>query len=403
MSTYSNIPTSVTSNKTVTAFDNYYSQPIEIDPSVLAAITGYFTSKGFGEVSSESIAVIIITQSKKDGYNPMRILDTLRGLSNVDLSALVSEILNYNRFKTSSLGVAQTIVPNGEVYRNIVDTPSLPKYYNVTPSATVVNEGYPVTFTINTVNVANDTTLYWTLSGTNITTDDFVDSITSGSVIIDRGSASVTINIKLDSSLENNETLNFNLRRKSINGPIVATASTLINNTAFSFPADYIVLEYIFLSGLDLDTRTRIAFPAIGSYSGWGFTDIVPDLLEWGGDNTGIGTEAALLKTSNFRNQYPSIENITVDCRAQWYTLSSTDPVGLKIKMYIGGTMVKDVATFNWTNPTATASYVLDVNLKVISGLSQDANSIGARIATFKYNLVTGQGYLDPTDTTVYT
>jgi hypothetical protein len=401
MSTYSNIPVSVTDNQTVQAFNNYYSQPIEVNASVLAAITGYFTSKGFGKVASESIAVIIITQSKQDGYNPMRILDTLRGLNDVDLSALVSEILNYNRFKTSSLGFAQTIVPNGEVYRNIVDTPSLPKFYSVVASASTINEGDSVTFTINTVNVANGTTLYWTLAGTGITVDD-LDSETSGSVIINDSTASVTISTKLDTQFESNETLIFNLRKKSVNGSIVASASTLINNTSFSFLADYIVIEYTFLTGRDLDTRTRIALPAIGDYSGWGFVDLVPNLLEWGGDNTGIGTETALLKVANFRSQYPSVENIIVDCRAQWYNQVSSDPVGLKISMYIGGTMIKDEDNFNWTNPTATATQILDVNLKVISLFSQESADIGQRISTFNYNLVTGEGYLDPTDTTVY-
>jgi hypothetical protein len=401
MSTYSNIPVSVTENQTVQAFDNYYSQPIEVNASVLAAITGYFTSKGFGQVASESIAVIIISQSKKDGYNPMRILDTLRGLNDVDLSALVSEILNYNRFKTSSLGFAQTIVPNSEVYRNIVDTPSLPKFYSVVASAETINEGDSVTFTINTINVANGTTLYWTLSGTGITAGDF-DSETSGSVTINDSTASVTIYTKLDTQVELNETLIFNLRKKSVNGSIVASASTLINNTSFSFLADYIVIEYKFLTGRDLDTRTRIALPALGSYSGWGFVDIVSNLLEWGGDNTGTGTETALLKVENFRGQYPSIENITVDCRAQWYNIPSSDPVGLKVSMYIGGAMVKDVDNFNWTNPTATSTLTLDVNLKTISLLTQDPADIGERIATFKYNLVTGEGYLDPSDTTVY-
>ena len=401
MSTYSNIPTSVTSNSTVQAFDTYYSQPIEVDASVLAAITGYFTSKGFGQVASESIAVIIIRQSKQDGYNPMRILDTLRGLNDVDLSALVSEILNYNRFKTSSLGYAQTIVPNSEVYRNIVDTQTLPKFYSVVSSADVINEGDSVTFTINTVNVSNGTTLYWTLSGTGITLEDLDGSETSGSVTINNSTASVTIRTGLDSQVETNETLIFNLRKKSINGTIVASASTLINNTSFSFLADYIVIEYKFLTGRDLDTRTRIALPAIGDYSGWGFDDIVPDLLEWGGDNTGIGTETVLLKVANFRSQYPSVEDIIIDCRAQWYNQSSTDPVGLKISMYIGGTMVKD--EFDWINPTATSTQTLDVNLTVISVLSQEPADIGQRIATFKYNLSTGEGYLDPTDTTIYT
>jgi hypothetical protein len=401
MTTYSNIPTSVTANQTVQAFDNYYAQPVDIDASTLAAITGYFTSKGFGQVASESIAVIIISQSKRDGYNPMRILDTLRGLNSVDLSALVSEILNYNRFKTSSLGFAQTIVPNGEVYRNIVDTPSSPKFYSVTASVDTVNEGNPVTFTINTVNVTNGTRLYWTLSGDGISADDFVENTTSGSVIINGDTAAVTINVRLDDTIESNETLTFNLRKKSLNGPIVATASVLINNTSFLFAADYIVIEYIFLTGRDLDTRTRIALPAIGTYTGWGFGELNPELLEWGGDNTGTGTEAVLFKVNNFKSLYPSINEVILDCRAMWYNQASTDPVGLKISLYVGGTMERD--NFNWINPTATSSQILDVNLKVISAFSQEPADIGERIATFKYNLVTGQGYLDPTDTRIYT
>jgi hypothetical protein len=400
MSTYSNIPTSITVNQTVQAFDNYYSQPIEIDASTLAAITGYFTSKGFGQVASESIAVIIITQSKSDGYNPMRILDTLRGLSSVDLSALVSEILNYNRFKTSSLGFAQTIVPNSEVFRNIIDAPSLPKFYSVTASASTVNEGDSITFTINTVNIANGTTLYWTISGDGITVDDFEETAINGEVLIFDGTASVTVTTTLDDSVEDNELLTFNLRKKSINGPIVASASTLINNTSFSFAADHIVIEYLFLTGRDLDTRTRIALPAIGTYTGWGFGELNPELIAWGGDNTGTGTESVLFKANNFRSLYPSVEEVILDCRALWYSIVGDDPVGLKISMYTGGTMI--INNFNWINPTATSSYVLDVNLKNISLLSQDPLNIGERLATLKYNLVTNKGYLDPTDTTIY-
>ena len=49
----------------------------------------------------------------------MQILDTLKGFDNVEISALVSEILNYNRFKTSFLGYTQSFVINDEVLRNI--------------------------------------------------------------------------------------------------------------------------------------------------------------------------------------------------------------------------------------------------------------------------------------------
>jgi hypothetical protein len=117
---YSNLPSNNNQNSTVQSFDNYYSAPVEIDPTVLAAIKGYFTSKGFGDASAEQIAITIITQSKQDGYNPMQILDTLRGLTDVDLSGLVAEILNYNRLKTSSLGYANKFKTNPEIERNIL-------------------------------------------------------------------------------------------------------------------------------------------------------------------------------------------------------------------------------------------------------------------------------------------
>ena len=117
---YSNIPVTSSQDQTVQAFDSYWSIPIEINSSVLAAMKGYFTNRDFGEVAAESIAVTIIRQAKQDGYNPMQILDTLKGLDNIQLSGLVSEILNYNRFKSSSLGYADKFQPHSEIQRNIL-------------------------------------------------------------------------------------------------------------------------------------------------------------------------------------------------------------------------------------------------------------------------------------------
>lgn len=117
---YSNIPITSSQDKTVQAFDSYMSSPVEINSSVLAAMKGYFTERSFGEVAAESISVTIIRQAKQDGYNPMQILDTLNGLDNVQLSGLVSEILNYNRFKSSSLGYAEKFRTHPEIQRNIV-------------------------------------------------------------------------------------------------------------------------------------------------------------------------------------------------------------------------------------------------------------------------------------------
>jgi hypothetical protein len=120
---YSNIPPEAEpfDNSTLKAFDNYRNQPIELDTAVFNAMKGFFTNRGFGDVAAESITTTFIIQSKNDGYNPMQILDVLKGLKSVELSGLVAEILNYNRYKSSSLGYAQKFIPNQEIQRNIID------------------------------------------------------------------------------------------------------------------------------------------------------------------------------------------------------------------------------------------------------------------------------------------
>ena len=120
---YNNIPqTRAESNSdlTVKVFDQYFQAPIDLNNNELIAMTGFFESRGFNKDSAESTALVILKQAKKDNYNPMQIMDTLTGLSNVEISGLVAEILNYNRFKTSSLGISQLYSPADDVVRNIL-------------------------------------------------------------------------------------------------------------------------------------------------------------------------------------------------------------------------------------------------------------------------------------------
>lgn len=119
--TYSNLPgLRQTDNSTLQAFDTYFSQPIEIKVSTLNAMVSFFTSKRFDQTAAENVALVIITQAKKDDLNPMQVLDTLRGLGEVEISALVAEIINFNRFKTSFLGYTRGFQINEEVSRNVM-------------------------------------------------------------------------------------------------------------------------------------------------------------------------------------------------------------------------------------------------------------------------------------------
>lgn len=123
MTIYNNIPkTQQTSSSdlTIKVFDQYFNIPVEINHTELVAMQGFFENRGFGKDSAESTALVIITQAKKDGYSAMQIMDTLSGFDNVKISALVAEILNYNRFKTSSIGVTQQFIASDEVARNIL-------------------------------------------------------------------------------------------------------------------------------------------------------------------------------------------------------------------------------------------------------------------------------------------
>jgi len=118
---YSNLPPSpASSNATVSAMDNYFSKPLEQDPATYSAITGFFQSQGFDLTAAETTAIALIKQAKLGGYNPINVLDSLKGLNGIALNSIIAEILNYNRYKTSFLGNATSFTPFAPVARNIL-------------------------------------------------------------------------------------------------------------------------------------------------------------------------------------------------------------------------------------------------------------------------------------------
>lgn len=120
---YTNIPasrSSSSSDKTLKTFNQQSSFVTQLDPAVLTMMTGFLESRNFSQETAELISISILKQAKQDGYNPMQILETIKGIGQAELSAIVAEILNYNRFKTSSLGVVTAVEPVEFVRRNIV-------------------------------------------------------------------------------------------------------------------------------------------------------------------------------------------------------------------------------------------------------------------------------------------
>ena len=81
----------------------------------------FFVKRGFSRTSAESTAYVILAQAKIDNVNPQEVLDKLTYASPAQLSEVITIILNANRYKSSRLGVRQTLTTKKTVSRNIID------------------------------------------------------------------------------------------------------------------------------------------------------------------------------------------------------------------------------------------------------------------------------------------
>lgn len=108
------------SNEVRRFFNNYFNEPITFPAEQIDAVVGYFRGRGFDELASNSTAIVLLQQAKLDDVNVFQLLDTLKGLTELQLSAVVAEVLNYNRQKTSTLGFRQQDTSELLEKRNVV-------------------------------------------------------------------------------------------------------------------------------------------------------------------------------------------------------------------------------------------------------------------------------------------
>jgi hypothetical protein len=183
----------------------------------------------------------------------------------------------------------------------------------------------------------------------------------------------------------------------------------------FGFDADWIMVTYEFTDGQDLDTRSRIVAPDIGQVTqpdmiGWGYpvnewpqNDANP-IINWAGDNLGIGLESVLIDINRLKTLYPSSDVMVADFRAFWYNQVGIEPVFGAFTLWKGGVPVLQPLTYTWTNPTATDEKEVDsASLVIPPGIPDGvgkASTTGYRLATLTYNLQTNIGILNNADTT---
>jgi len=121
---YNNIPvqkTASSSDMSLAVLNGVNSSTsVYINNQALVALTGYLESKGFKNPSADTVAVTILTQAKKDGFDPWTVIETIKTATNDTITSIVAEIINTNRFKTSSLGYVRVTNPVEDIARNIV-------------------------------------------------------------------------------------------------------------------------------------------------------------------------------------------------------------------------------------------------------------------------------------------
>lgn len=98
-----------------------YETEYEFNAGQYDAAIAFFVKRGFARTAAESTAYVILAQAKIDQVNPQEVLDKLSGVSDAELSEIMTIILNANRYKSSRLGVRQTLTTKDTVSRNILD------------------------------------------------------------------------------------------------------------------------------------------------------------------------------------------------------------------------------------------------------------------------------------------
>jgi len=121
---------------------------------------------------------------------------------------------------------------------NIIDTSNVIPIYTFGSVPGSIDEGSAGTFTVNTVHVANGTTLFWTVNYVgSATSPDF--GSTSGSFTVNSDAGSFTVTPTADLITEGAETFSVSIRTVGTSGPVVLTSNLItINDTSLS-PVDY--------------------------------------------------------------------------------------------------------------------------------------------------------------------
>lgn len=118
--------------------------------------------------------------------------------------------------------------------------------YDVSVAGGTISEGQLVTFNITTSNVADNTTLYWSIDtapANSTDNNDFISAL-NGSVVINANAGVVTVTTLADMLLEGTENFIFALRSGSVSGPTLATFNNSLLDTSYTLAGTLSLIAY---------------------------------------------------------------------------------------------------------------------------------------------------------------
>jgi hypothetical protein len=115
----SNLPANNNTDEVRNFFDKFFLHQITFPTNQIDAVVGFFSKRGFDDSAARSTAIVLLNQARLENVNPFQLLDTIKGLTDAQLSQVVTEVLNVYRDRSSALGFKLTTVEETTESRNI--------------------------------------------------------------------------------------------------------------------------------------------------------------------------------------------------------------------------------------------------------------------------------------------
>jgi hypothetical protein len=113
-------PQKTTTESVKTFFFQSYAKPVSFPAAEIDTTVAFFVRRGFGQVAAGSISIVLLNQARSENVSVFALLDTLKGLTDIQLSQVITQVLNASRDKTSLLGYRTAIIDDVFETRNIL-------------------------------------------------------------------------------------------------------------------------------------------------------------------------------------------------------------------------------------------------------------------------------------------